>query len=396
MALTAKQKAQAKKKIAAQTKVLSTKVPQALGTAAANIPSTEELAALEAQTAADQAAAQAASESAAAEAEAQLQEATTLENQARKEVFVAQGVGGDLSNVGQAGLAAAISQLTNIGLDASELLGAMYEIRRAYPEISSEDALNLLKYDNRFNAAYVKRFSGNAARAKLGLAPLSDKEYLANEAAYRKIFRSYGLNKFANPESYARFIGQDISPDEIGSRVSLVYDRIQNAPKEVTQALEQFSLTKGDLMAYMLDPENQLPELQKKVRLAEIGGQQLRQGLSTSLQAKTFTGAEAAPYTNVARETIGVETIGLEGLTQAEQEAAARNVARVLPEAEKLSSIYAGRTAAYGRKEAEQQYYQGLASAERAQRNLAELEKASFAGESGRARVQKSSTAGMI
>ncbi len=302
------------------------------------------------------------------------------------------------AGAGDAGFAAILAQLGSIGINTQELLDAMSEIRKLYPDIESADALTLLKYDKRFNSAYTKRFAGNVARSAAGLTPLDDKEYLANEAAYRKIFNAYGLKQFANPESYARFIGTDVAPEEVGSRVSLVYNRVQNAPSDVMKALKQFypQLSTADLMAYALDPTNQLPELQKKVQAAEIGGEYLRQGLSTSLGGATFTGAEAAPYSNVARSTIGVEAIQREGLTPAEATAAVRNVARVLPEAEKLTSIYAGRTAGYGLKEAEQQYIQGLASAERAQRQLTELEKASFQGSAGRAKTGKGSTAGML
>lgn len=391
-------RAELREQIAARTASLEKTVPETLDKLASEIPTPQEIEAAAAETAAENALRDAEAASAAAAGETALAEAQTAQKEAEKGTFVAEGLGGDLSKIGSAGLAAAIAQLTNIGLNPNELLGAMYDIRQLYPDISSEDALSLLKYDKRFNSAYETRFSGNKLRAQAGLAPLGDKEYLANEAAYRKIFNAYGLKQFANPENYAKFIGSDTAPDEIGSRVSLVYNRIQNAPSDVMKALKQFypQLTNADLMGYALDPANQLPELQKKVQAAEIGGEALRQGLSTSLGATTFTGAQADPYTNVSRGTIGVEAIQRENLTPAEVAAAAKSVARVLPEAEKLSSIYAGRTAEYGQKEAEQQYYQGLASAERAQRNLTELEKASFQGSAGRARTGKGSTAGML
>lgn len=299
---------------------------------------------------------------------------------------------------GDAGFAAILAQLAALGIDVVKLRAAMEKIRTEYPDIESADVLTLLKYDSRYNEAYNLRFPGNVARQKAGLAPLDDKEYLANEAAYRKIFKAYNLNSFVNVNAYGNLIGSDVSADEVGLRVNLVYDRINNAADENIAAIKKFypELSNKDLMAYALDPVNQLPELEKKVRTAEIGGQFMRQGLSTSLAPTTFTGAQAAPYTNVARSTIGAEAIQREGLSNAETAAAARNVARVLPEAEKLTSIYAGRTAAYGQKEAEQQYYQGLASAERAQKNLIELEKASFQAASGRARTGRGSIAGML
>lgn len=327
-----------------------------------------------------------------AEAEKLTQEATQAEEALDKFKYVSTGLGGDLSKVGNAALAAAVAQLTNIGIDAEEMLGAMYDIRKAYPDINSADALSLLKYDKRYNAAYQKRFSGNAERAKAGLAPLDDKEYLANEAAYRKIFNAYGIDRFANPETYATFIAKDLAPEEIGTRVSLVYNNIQRIPVENKAALRAAGLTDSDLMAYALSPATTLPELQKKVQMAEIGSQALRQGLSIS--AKPMT--EASPYSNVPRTTIGIEAIQRENLSPEAIATATRNVARVLPEAEKLTSIYAGRGPEYGRKQAEEEFYLGLASAEKAREQLGALEKASFSGESGVLKSRRRSMAGLL
>jgi hypothetical protein len=293
-------------------------------------------------------------------------------------------------------LTALYSSLSAIGVEG--LVDVLNNIRSQYPDISSEDALLLLKYDKRFNEPYMKRFAGNKARLANGLAPLDDATYLANEAAYKKIFQAYGLNQFANTEKYASFIGGDISPDEVANRVQLVYDRVQNAPAEVSKALVQFypELSTPDLMAYFLDPKNQLPAIQRKVQAAEIGGAALAQKLGTSLQATTFTGAQAAPYTNVTRGTIGVENILNAKLTPAEVDKAAAYVADVLPVSEKLSSIYANGYAQYGQAQAEQEAYLGKIEAKRAREALVGREKAEFSGTSGVMKSQRRATGGLI
>jgi hypothetical protein len=288
---------------------------------------------------------------------------------------------------GNAAYTALYSMLSSIGI--SGLVDVMESIRKAYPDISSDEMLMLLKYDKRYNEPYLKRFEGNRARIAAGLAPLDDATYLANEAAYKKIFETYGLTQFTNTTKYADFIGKNISPDEVANRVQLVYDRVNNAMPDVKKALLQFypELTTQDLMAYALDPQNQLPALNRKIQAAEIGGAALAQSLGTSLTARTFTGAEGAQYTNIERGTIGVEAMMQSGADAQSAAKATQYVAGVLPRGEFLSSIYAGGYDQYGQLQAEQEAYQGLASAERARQRLAGRETAAFRGSAGTSRV---------
>ena len=289
---------------------------------------------------------------------------------------------------GNAAFTALFSSLSALGLEG--LVDVLNNIRTLYPEIKSEDALLLLKYDKRYNEPYLKRFEGNRKRMAAGLAPLDDATYLSNEAAYKKIFESYGLKQFANREKYANFIGSDVAPDEVAARVQLVYDRVQGALPQVSKALLQFypELTTQDLMAYTLDPANQLPVIQRKIQAAEIGGAALAQNLGTSLQATTFTGAQAAPYTNVKRGTIGVETMLKAGTDAAEAAKASAYVADVLPVAENISALYANGYKQYGQVEAEKEAYLGSIEAKKAREALVGRERAEFGGTAGVLRSQ--------
>ena len=289
---------------------------------------------------------------------------------------------------GNAAFTALFSSLSALGLEG--LVDVLNNIRTLYPDINSEDALLLLKYDKRYNEPYLKRFEGNRKRMAAGLAPLDDATYLSNEAAYKKIFESYGLKQFANKERYANFIGSDIAPDEVAARVQLVYDRVQGALPQVSKALLQFypELTTQDLMAYTLDPVNQLPVIQRKIQAAEIGGAALAQNLGTSLQATTFTGAQAAPYSNVTRGTIGVETMLKAGTDAAEAAKASAYIADVLPVSEKLSSIYADGYQQYGQLQAEQEAYLGSIEAKKAREALVGRERAEFSAAPGMLKSQ--------
>lgn len=283
-----------------------------------------------------------------------------------------------------AGLTAAIAILSSVGVEG--LADIMEEIRNLYPDISSEDALNLLKFDKRFNGPYMKRFAGNKKLMDAGFAPLDDKTYLATEAAYNKIFTAYGLNQFKNFDRYANLIGNQISADELTARVSTAYDRIVMGAGETKRALQQLypEITDSDVLAYAIDPVNQLPAIQRKVQAAEIGGAAIAQNLSIGLKE-----APSVPsgYTNVSRRGLGVEELVAQGIDLAEARRGYQAVAEVLPTAEKLSAIYGPRMDQYGRLEAEQEQFKGLASAKRARQKLTETELAAFSGETGLGRT---------
>lgn len=264
----------------------------------------------------------------------------------------------------------------------TDLASVLNTIRDEYPEASSEDVLTLLQFDSRYNAKFNARFAANVERQKAGKPVLSPGEYLKLEQGYIKIFNAYNLPTFKSQSYYDKFIKEDLDVVEVTDRVQLAYDRVLN-DQSVKSAFNKFFSALGfsDIVAGMLDPVNQIPALERKVKAAEIGGAALRQGLAASELATT---AEASKgFSNVTTSTLGADVLAGQGVTKEQAEAGYRNIARVLPTAEKLSSIYGKSTEQYGLKEAEQEQFQGLASAERKRLELAKLELAQFGSKSG-------------
>jgi hypothetical protein len=250
------------------------------------------------------------------------------------------------------------------------LASVLETIRDEYPEASSEDILTLLQFDDRYNAKFNERFSANVKRQKAGKSVYSPGEYLAMEEGFQKVFDSYNLPTFKTQSYYDKFIEGDVDVVEVTDRVQLAYDRVLS-DDPVNRAFKQFysSLGFSDIVAGMLDPVNQLPALQQKVKAAEIGGAALRQGLTASELG--------------TRETLGAGILAGQNISKAQAEEGYKYVAGVLPTAEKLSSIYGKTEEKYGRLEAEQEKFQGLASAERKRKRISELELAQFQGSSG-------------
>ena len=251
------------------------------------------------------------------------------------------------------------------------IAAVLESIRDEYPEISSDDIVTLLQFDSRYNAKFNERFAANVDRLKAGKPVLSPGEYLKLEQGYAQVLNAYNLPTFNTQKYYDTFIKSDLDVTEVTDRVQLAYDRVLS-DDPVNSAFKQFfpSLGLGDIVTGMLDPVNQLPALQRKVKAAEIGGAALRQGFKDISETATSM-------------TVGADVLAQQGLTKAQAEAGYQTIAQELPQAEKFSSIYAGQTEAYGRLEAEKEQLQGLASEERKKKRLIALETAQFGGDVG-------------
>lgn len=281
-----------------------------------------------------------------------------------------------------------VALLASYGID--KIADMVDKVLTDYPESDGDEVLNLLRYDQRYNKPYMERFAGNAARLKNKMPLLSEDVYLQQERGYSKMFKAYGLTNLDNTAQYTKLIGADVDVDEATTRVSMATDRVLKAEPSTKNAFLRFfpMLSNQDLVAAMLDPEEQLPALERKVQSAEIGGAALRQGLSAELADTTITSAR---YSNVQAGTVGAGTLETAGVAPATAFTKYQTIASELPTMEKLSSIYGSTMEQYGQREAEQADLLGLASAKRKKERLIAREEASWQGSAGTARGSFSS-----
>ena len=219
---------------------------------------------------------------------------------------------------------------------------------------------------------YQARFSANADRIKAGYRSLSEAEYVTLEDQYQRTMRQYGL-----PESFyktgtagrqpelEKFLAGDVSPAELEDRIQLGVNRVQNASPEVLATLEQFypGVNKSNLLAYMLDPKKALPDIQRQVQAAEIGGAARLSGLSTNLADAQYLASF--------------------GVDQAQARTGYQQIAGGLERGGQLANIY-GQTP-YTQTTAEQEVFGtgGAADARRKRQKISGLEQATFGGQSG-------------
>jgi murein DD-endopeptidase MepM/ murein hydrolase activator NlpD len=222
---------------------------------------------------------------------------------------------------------------------------------------------------------YKARFAANEERRKKGLTVLSPAEYLSVEDAYRQTLRAYGLKQFDNDTYVRQFISNDVSPSELSTRVITAVQRVQNADPAIARTLrDYYGIGSADMVAYVLDPNEQLPKIQRQVAAAEIGAAARLQGLEAGVSVS--------------------EQLAAQGITQAEAQKGYATIADILPTAEKLSSIYGNQLDRYGQGEAEQEVFNTLASAQRKRKALIERETSAFGGRAGTSRASLSTGLG--
>ena len=215
---------------------------------------------------------------------------------------------------------------------------------------------------------YKQRFKANQERVKKNLAVLDPGTYLRVEDGYRQVLRSYGLNQFDTDDYVSKFIANDMSPTEFSNRVVTAVQRVQNADPALLKQLDVFyGIKPQGLLAYVLDPEQEFPKIERQIAAGEIGLAASRQGLTAGVTV--------------------ADQLAAQGISQAEAQKGYATIADILPTAEKLSQIYGGTMDTYGQSEAEQEVFNSLASAQRKRQKLTARELAAFGGMSGTSRT---------
>jgi hypothetical protein len=237
----------------------------------------------------------------------------------------------------------------------------------------STDTIELIMQDpnstDPLAVAFQKRFPANKIRSAAGKSVLSASEYLRAERQYTEVLKSYGVANLGTSQKLSEFISNDISATEVSDRVGIAINRVQNADAATKQALAEYypMLNQSDIIGAVLDPAEGLPALKRKIQIGEIGGAALAQGIKTQ-QGKTDIKMGAAALADL-------------GVTKEQARAGFQTVAEVSPRGEFLSQISPGED--YTQLQAEQEAFQGLASAKRARVSLTEQERARFSGSSG-------------
>ena len=226
---------------------------------------------------------------------------------------------------------------------------------------------------------YKKRFAANAQRIAKGLRALDEADYLAMEDQYQEVMRQYGLppsyyakDATGKQPGFEQLLANDISNVELADRLMVGQERVLNANPEILNTLKKFygdSITNGDILAYVLDPDKAIKDIQRKVTAAEIGAAQTGAGLQATLA--------------------GAERLAADKVTGEQYQAAAPTISEASIRGGQLASIY--KEDPYTQQTAEQAVLNtpGSAEAIRRTKKLTALETAAFSGQSGRGAIDR-------
>jgi hypothetical protein len=293
--------------------------------------------------------------------------------------YVGTGTGG-ISSERRDAFQAIINALAPYGLEG---LGSTIEQLMKDPSVGANTAVFKLKYDTSinpttgkpWNTAYQTRFPANIERINAGKPALSESEYLTAERTYAQVLTSYGVSNLATKANFNKFIAGDVSATEVGDRVATAIDRVQNASAVTKDALAKYypKLSQLDVVSAVLDPTIGVPELKRKIQLAEIGG------------AATLLGAGLTPEerSKLILSEARAGELAAAGVTGEQARRGYEAIGGFLQRGSQLADIY--KQQAYTQQTAEQEIFglQDSVMASQRRKKLTELETAQFGAKSG-------------
>jgi hypothetical protein len=207
---------------------------------------------------------------------------------------------------------------------------------------------------------YMKRFAGNEARKKAGLSVLSPAEYIATERQYRQVMSNAGMPKgfYDQTSDFEKFIGNDMSPQELNDRVKSWQD-VAQADTATTDSLRRlYGMSTSDYAAYLMNPDRALPVLQAQARAVTFAGAAQRHGYTVGK--------------GLAEQYGG----GAYDVSAQDAEKGFATIQEVQGDTQKLASIY--HLGNYGVDEAAAEVFGGDATQGKKRKSAASAERATF------------------
>lgn len=266
------------------------------------------------------------------------------------------GGGGGMSQDERSAFDYFMSLLESYGLSGFGEIAKV--VRKAIIDgITDPSQLDLLVRDT---DAWRTRFAGNEELKNNGGNVLSVAEYLSVENSMRQVMAQAGLPQgfYDDPSDFSKFIGGSVSAAELQGRVTDAVDLMNRHDSAIADQLTSMGLSKGDLLAYYLDPKRALPILQTKYQTTLIGAAARRAGVTADNE-----------YAQHLAELGVSEDQAVQGYGQ---------VAQITPDLQSLGDIYGED---YQQSDAEKEIFEGGSGATR--RRLSSRERGSFSGSSG-------------
>ena len=218
---------------------------------------------------------------------------------------------------------------------------------------------------------YQERFAANAKRIAAGFRAIDEATYLELEDSYQSIMQNYGLapsyyskGNLGVQKGFENLIAGNVDPVTLEERI-IEGQKVTKGSKSIIDTAKQIfpTLTDGDFLAYVLDPENALTEIKRKVAAVEIGASTVNADLNIDLQRAL--------------------ELGTAGVTKEEAERGFTTIGAGLQRGSQLASIY--KQDPYTQAVAESEVFNipGAQEARKKRQKITGLEKAAFSGQTG-------------
>lgn len=244
--------------------------------------------------------------------------------------------------------------------------------------VSTEEAFNMAVLDSEKNPAltdFTKRFKGIYALQKMKQAGKAVTvptiaEYFATETKMGDVLKQSSLGDLANEDFLGDVLAKGVSATEFANRITAIFDRIDNAPKDIKSTLSRYfpTVDRISLAKAIALGDKGAKELQNQVAGYEILSAAEKQGLGAGQLAGGVTEERAYQY------ALGGETFDT-AMTKF------GTVAAALPTVNKLTQIYG--EPMLGPSGIEEAVFKKSAKEVKALEDLAKREEASFSGRSG-------------
>lgn len=210
--------------------------------------------------------------------------------------------------------------------------------------------------------AWKTRFAGNEMLRKAGLPVLSVDQYLSVESSYAQVMKNYGLpvGFYDDPADFAKFIGNNVSPNEIQQRAQMYADVARREDPALTDQLRSMGFGDGDILAYMMDPSRAMPLIQQKYQTSLIGAAARRAGIT--------------PDNAFAQHLADL------GITEGQATQGYGNIAAELHPVQELGQIY---NDSISQHDLETEQFDGNGAVTAKKKRLASQERAAFSGSAG-------------
>jgi hypothetical protein len=200
----------------------------------------------------------------------------------------------------QSALSQIESTLSQYGFSGSTL---QQLVNFAWGEVTAGTSAAQVTLDIQNTQAFQTQFPAIKQRIAAGLPPITPAEYLSTKDSMTQALVSAGINP--STVNLDNLVAKDVSPTELNDRIQQGYLAVAMAPKEVTDAMQQYyGVTAGQLVQHFTDPTQSEASLLQQAAAAQIGGAALGSGFMGSNRNATTSPVDAATAKLLAQQGV--------------------------------------------------------------------------------------------